>query len=167
MRHIIAAQKVRYNCSISYNFNGTKVQFYDPYENLNIEGLKLNSRPNLSGPMCFKTVKIPLKRRCFGSKSRVTNLWFSFPPVPSGDVQRVDIWPLDYLRHTSGQPSFTNFSFSLDFRQIQMFLSRFLCMKSAIPGNTPQQLILGRCHLCRLDLVLRELSMYTRKSQSH
>ena len=131
MRHIIAAQKVRYNCSISYNFNGTKVQFYDPYESLNIEGLKLNSRPNLSGPMCFKTVKIPLKRRCFGSKSRVTNLWFSSPPVPSGDVQRVDIWPLDYLRHTSGQPSFTNFSFSQDFCQIQMFLSRFLCMKSA------------------------------------
>ena len=57
MRHIIAAQKVRYNCSISYNFNGTKVQFYDPYESLNIEGLKLNSGPNLPGPMCFKTVK--------------------------------------------------------------------------------------------------------------
>ena len=81
--------------------------------------------------MCFKTVKIPLKRRWFGSKPRVTNLWFSFPPVPSGDVQRVDIWPLDYLRHTSGRTSFTNFSFSLDFRQIQMFSSRFLCMKSA------------------------------------
>ena len=165
MRHIIAAQKVRYNCSISYNFNGTKVQFYDPYESLNIEGLKLNSRPNLSGPMCFKTVKIPLKRRCFGSKPRVTNSWFSFPPVPSGDVQRVDIWPLDYLRHTSGRTSFTNFSFSLDFRQIQMFPSRFLCMKSVtgfISHN--QQLIWWG--VISVDWTSFSEN-YPRKSQSH
>ena len=131
MRHIIAAQKVRYNCSISYNFNGTKVQFYDPYESLNIEGLKLNSRPNLSGPMCFKTVKDTFEEEVVWIYVESDKFVVFFPPVPSGDVQRVDIWPLDYLRHTSGQPSFTNFSFSQDFRQIQMFSSRFLCMKSA------------------------------------
>ena len=144
MRHIIAAQKVRYNCSISYNFNGTKVQFYDPYESLNIEGLKLNSRPNLPGPMCFKTVKIPLKRRCFGSKSRVTNLWFSSPRFPAVMYRESIFGHLITSDIRQASHRLQTFLFSQDFCQIQMFFSRFLCMKSAIPGNTPQQLILGR-----------------------
>ena len=94
--------------------------------------------------MCFKTVKIPLKRRCFGSMSRVTNLWFSFPPGSQRwctESRYLATWlPQTYVRPAIVYKLFFFSRFSPDADVFKPVLMYEVCHRIHIPGNS-QQLI--------------------------